>query len=121
MLIGLYPKTIDKLKKIGSKTKKVLLSNTNKTHTIFLRANYKQLFDNLDLVFFSNEIQQRKPNVETFEYVIKTCGIRAEETLFFDDLEENITGAQKINIKSVLVKNHNNLENELIKYQLINA
>lgn len=119
MLIGLYPKTIDLLEKIGSKTQKVLLSNTNKTHTIFLRENYKQLFDNLDRVFFSNEIQKRKPNEEIYLHVIKNCGIRAEEALFFDDLEENINGARRMHINGVLVKDPNNLEQELLKYHVL--
>ena len=119
MFIGLYPNTINILNQIGNKTQKVLLSNTNKTHTIFLHKHYQQLLDHLDIVFFSNEIQKRKPNEETYLYIINKCGVNPEEALFFDDLEENIDGARKVNINSVLVKDPNEIENDLRKFSII--
>jgi putative hydrolase of the HAD superfamily len=119
MFIGLYPKTISILNQIGNKSQKVLLSNTNKTHTIFLRKYYKELLDHLNIVFFSNEIQKRKPNGEAFLYVLNTCGVRPNEALFFDDLEENIIGAKEIGINSVLVNDPNIIENDLRKYHIL--
>jgi putative hydrolase of the HAD superfamily len=119
MLIGLYPKTVSILKRITQNAQKALLSNTNETHTVYLRDNFTELFNNLDLVFFSNEIKKRKPNEETFRYVIDKCGVKPDELLFFDDLEENIIGARKLGINCVLVDDPNNIESELIKYQLL--
>jgi glucose-1-phosphatase len=119
MFIGLYPDTMRLVRLLSGKTQKVLLSNTNKTHTVFLRAQYPELFEQLDVIFFSNEIHRRKPDAQTFQYVIETCGARAEDVLFFDDLKENIEGAQKLNINGVIVNETDSIEKGLRSYHVI--
>ena len=43
-----------------------------------------------------------KPNREIFEYLCKECDILPNETLFVDDSEKNIKGAQNYGIKGYL-------------------
>jgi glucose-1-phosphatase len=77
------------------------------------------LLDLFDTVYFSNEIQRRKPGPEAFTYVLNVCGLQAQKTLFFDDIEENISGAGSVHITGILVHNPANISAELQKYGLI--
>ena len=79
-----------------------LLSNTIQPHVDFFRS--KGLYDYFDKVFLSNEIGLRKPDVKIYEHVIKDLGIKAEETLYVDDLEDNLTPAQKLGMGVILAQ-----------------
>ena len=43
-----------------------------------------------------------KPNADMFAYACHTCGILPEETVFIDDSEKNIRGAEAFGIKGYL-------------------
>jgi len=43
-----------------------------------------------------------KPNADMFAYACETCGILPEETVFIDDSEKNIRGAESFGIKGYL-------------------
>ena len=83
------------------KYKLILLSNTNELHIDWVKENipffedFKALFD---AFYLSHEIQMRKPNANIFEFVLKENNLKAEETLFIDDTEENIISASKLGI-----------------------
>ena len=106
-----YPEEhIELLKKLRKKYRIFLLSNTNEVHTKeFVKiAKQQQLpFDsNHDLfekVWYSNELGMRKPNKEIFEYALKDAGLKADETLFVDDLQKNIRGAASVGIHTIQV------------------
>lgn len=51
---------------------------------------------------FSARCGKVKPNREIFEYLCKECDILPNETLFVDDSEKNIKGAQNYGIKGYL-------------------
>jgi len=85
-----------------------LLSNTNSLHIHWLNRYLKKEYsiENFDERFFvksyySHLIQMRKPNVEIYEYVLSDAFIKAEETLFVDDSEDNILAAQKLGISGL--------------------
>ena len=80
------------------------LSNTNKLHIDFI---YKQLkatkgLSNLngffEKVYLSHEIGKRKPNEDVFQFVLESNGLKAEETLFIDDTEKHLKGAETVGI-----------------------
>lgn len=50
--------------------------------------------------FYSHEIHERKPDLASYEKVIGLSGIKPAETLFVDDLEKNIVGAEKAGLKT---------------------
>ena len=72
-----------------------LLSNINvvawnyyRRHSIF------QIFDGL---FLSYRLRLAKPGSRIFQVCLKKAGVGPENTLFIDDLEENIATAQVLN------------------------
>ena len=50
--------------------------------------------DYFDGVVVSADIHMIKPDREIFEYLLKKYGLRAEECLFIDDMQENVEGAR---------------------------
>lgn len=78
-----------------------LLSNINSIHLrdvyAIMETTYQltnQDFDNLfEKPYYSHLIQQRKPNPATFEYILNDVGLLASETLFIDDIADNVAGA----------------------------
>jgi len=97
------PHRLNFLKQLAAEQKYrlILLSNTNELHINWIKDNveffeeFKHLFD---LFYLSHEIQLRKPNSTIFDFVIHQNNLKAEESLFIDDTEENIVAAAKLGI-----------------------
>ena len=53
-----------------------------------------------DKCIFSAVCGRTKPSKEMFEYLLSSCGIKAEETLFVDDSKKNTDGAQVVGINA---------------------
>lgn len=88
-----------------------LFSNTNKIHIDRLHADFRKHygfeFSSLFVRnFYSHEIRERKPNVNAFVRVIDMSGINPEETIFVDDLEQNIEGAKMAGLKTFWLKDY---------------
>jgi putative hydrolase of the HAD superfamily len=83
------------------KYKLILLSNTNELHIDWIKENvtfYEDFKNSFDTFYLSHEINLRKPNVDMYQFVLETNKLKAEETLFIDDTEENIVAASKLGI-----------------------
>jgi glucose-1-phosphatase len=94
-----------------------LLSNTNEIHIqnfnrkLFQQTSQKDLKPYFNDVFYSNEIGMRKPNEETFEFVLKKMDKKASEVLFIDDSIQHIEGAVKVGITSLHLTNELSITN----------
>ncbi|WP_027126682.1 HAD family hydrolase [Gelidibacter mesophilus] len=81
--------------------KLILLSNTNELHINWVKENvpfFEEFKASFDAFYLSHEIQLRKPNANIYEFVLKENNIKARESLFIDDTEENIISAKKLGI-----------------------
>jgi putative hydrolase of the HAD superfamily len=54
-----------------------------------------------DAIVISGEVGMRKPEPEIFEHVLDRLGVRAEETVFVDDLDHNVRAAADLGIVAV--------------------
>ncbi len=109
MVLDIPPHRVKVLQQLGEKYNIYLFSNSNKIHIdhidIEFREKYGFEFPSLfKKQFYSHEINMRKPDLSSFEKVIQLSGIKPEETLFIDDLEENIEGAEKAGLKTFWLK-----------------
>ncbi len=82
-----------------------LFSNTNAIHVQKIQSDFREQHGiELPSLFmkdyYSNEIQVRKPDLESFLKVIELSGVNPEETLFVDDFEKNIKGAQASGLRT---------------------
>lgn len=69
-------------------------SNTNRPHVDFFSKEYAGLLSHFREIYLSSTIGLRKPEPEAFDHVIAAMGVPAGRIVFFDDLAENIEGAQ---------------------------
>lgn len=81
---------LKKLKKDGYRL--FITSNMNVRHALQMREHcLAKYFDDM---IFSAEIKMRKPYKGFFEATISQFGVNPEETLFIDDLAENVEGGK---------------------------
>ena len=103
-ILGDFPiHRLDYLRQLAAdrKYKLILLSNTNELHINWIKENvdfYEEFKANFDAFYLSHEIQLRKPNANIYEFVLNENNIKAEESLFIDDTEENIITASSLGI-----------------------
>lgn len=105
MLLDFPDKRLKFLERLAAESyyRLFLLSNTNEMHINFIkksmgeiRYNYfKRLFKGF---YLSHEIGKRKPNLDTYQYVLEENDLLPKETLFIDDTKSNIDAAKKLNI-----------------------
>lgn len=116
MILGIRKKDVELLKVLRNKYEKIFLfSNTNEIHIesvkklFFANLGY-DVFDLIfDKVYFSNEIHLRKPDVESFDFVVLDANINKNETLFIDDTSQNISGAKQSGLNAYLLDNNQTL------------
>jgi len=86
-----------------------LFSNTNQIHIERLHRAFKAEhgidFPSLFVKdYYSHEIHERKPDLSSYQKVIELAGINPDESIFIDDLEKNIFGAQQSGLKTFWLK-----------------
>ena len=109
ILAGLPPARLHWLRRLGQKYDLYLLSNTNAIHIEWLHGHLQEragmTIHDFNALFvkpyYSFEINLRKPDREIYEFVLADAGLRAEETLFIDDLEENILSARTVGLRTI--------------------
>ena len=117
MLIGFKAPRFEMLLGLAKKYDLYVLSNTNKTHIDWVHKHLENNHNIVDYevnffkkVYYSHEINLRKPNVEIYEYVLRDAQLIAEETLFIDDNFDNTESAKTLNIQTI----HHLLGNEIV-------
>lgn len=94
-IIGVYDGVdalLDRL--LAANVRIALLSNTNALHWSFIEHEDRyKIVDRIPHRFASHLIGARKPDGPAYQHVETALGVDPESILFFDDLEENITGA----------------------------
>ena len=114
------------LLRLRQRYKVFLLSNINDLHERWI-ADYMQRehgFDDyeslhFDGVYFSHLIRLRKPTREAFEYVLADAEILPEQTVFFDDLPENVETAKQVGIQGIWHEPGTEIEARLVALGLI--
>lgn len=111
-------KLLDKLK---TKRRTFLLSNTNELHLQeVLRSLSKTTNRSLDSyfekVYYSHELNLRKPNKEIFELVCKEQDLLTSKTIFIDDTVGHVNGAISVGLKGIHLLKGMVIEN-LLNYE----
>ena len=116
--------------KINKKLINFALSLKRKYNVVILTnissKRYKSMpkvFDRsqFDKVFASCFLKMRKPNKNIYLYVLKKCKARPQEAIFIDDRKENVEGAERVGIKSILFKGNKQLLEKLSELGISNA
>lgn len=89
----------DDLKAAGVRT--ALLSNTNAAH--WERFPEFPVMSRLGSLYASHLLRAAKPDLAAFAHVAKATGVDPRRILFFDDLQDNIAGAQAAGWQTALI------------------
>jgi len=111
IILDLPPERLLMLKELRKKYRVHLLSNINDLHANCFEENFKRWFNEdprnyFDQFFYSHIIRKRKPDVETYTWVLDQLGADPEKAVFIDDMPENIEGARNAGINAYHLLNH---------------
>jgi len=108
-IVGIPLHRLQALRALRRRYKTYILSNTN---PLMFEGVIAQAFaqEGLDVNAYFDGItvsylaHSNKPDRKIFDYAISTMGINPQETLFFDDGQENLDAAAALGFKTALVK-----------------
>jgi len=103
------PGVIELVQELTKTYRVFLLSNTNALHAEYfngkLRAEYgiNGFEELMEQAFYSHDLGYRKPDHHIFKKAIKLANVVPQETLFIDDLPDNIVAAEACGLRGVVV------------------
>jgi len=109
MLVGITKERFDVLKELKSKYNTFLLFNTNNIHLMAVNeivrtsTGEKSLDSFFHRAYYSHLMRMRKPDPEIFHSVLEENDLIVGETLFMDDLFENVQGAKSVGIQTIQI------------------
>lgn len=116
MILSIPKEKIVLLNRLKEKYPLYLLSNTNEIHVPIVKREWAKVSDEpmesiFKKVYFSNEIELRKPNLEIFKHVCAEQNLKPERTLFIDDSIQHIEGAKEFGLQTFFAQNSDSLYN----------
>lgn len=78
-----------------------ILSNFDVDAIEMLFALYPEFFSLFDGIVVSGQVGALKPYPEIYEYILKKYGLDPKKSLFIDDQQENIIGANSVGIPCI--------------------
>lgn len=107
-------KVIEIMKSLREKYRVSLLSNVEISRylSVVVTLHHKRFYDH---VFASCYIGMRKPEKRIYLYVVKRLKAKPEECMFIDNMVENVVGARRAGLHSIVFKNAAQLRADLKK------
>jgi glucose-1-phosphatase len=106
------------LKKVSASTPTYLLSNTNALHYDFIKENYA-FASQVKGAILSHEVRLRKPDPAIYRAALALSGTAPEETVFVDDLKENVAGAAKVGLIAIRYRGADDLKRRFAALGLV--
>jgi putative hydrolase of the HAD superfamily len=109
MLLDFPLHRIELLETLSNQLPLYLFSNTNAIHIDLFKERMSSLglLNRFEKAFktryYSFEIGRRKPDAESFRFILAENNLSPESTLFIDDSPQHIEGAKKVGIESILL------------------
>ncbi|MDX9748179.1 MAG: HAD family phosphatase [Paludibacter sp.] len=108
-LLDIPVSKIEILKKLRSRYRILMLSNTNPVHiersaAIAFGAHGATMQELFDRCYLSYQIGLTKPDPAIFDYLLQKEGLKAEECLFLDDGLKNIQTAEAMGFQTRLLE-----------------
>jgi len=117
-----FPKNrVSLLEQLGKKYRLFLFSNTNEINCIeFERFVTEKFGENIfethfEKAYYSHILGIKKPKPEAFQKICEEQCLNPSETLFIDDIERHILGAQKAGLQTCWLHNENLENSQIIK------
>lgn len=91
-----------------------ILSNYGAAPYRYARENFTY-FEEADGIVISSDVKMIKPEPGIYQHLLKTYGLKPEETVFLDDRRDNIEAAEAFGIKGIIFENYTQGKEELEK------
>lgn len=106
--------TIELIRSIWvSDNKLFILSNMQFASIAYLERKHR-IWDMFDGIVISCRIQKVKPEIEIYEHLLAVHQLNAIETVFIDDMSENLAAASSIGIQTIKFLNPRQCRQELV-------
>ena len=109
MILDVPLQSVQLLQSLAGKYRMFLLSNTNAIHLPFALEAWNRITEVefsscFESIYLSYEMGMRKPDKEIFDFVCINSGLDPLNTLFIDDSIQHIEGARSAGIKTIHLK-----------------
>lgn len=101
---GEISETLAVIHSVRSRLPCYAFTNSNAAHQAAWSAMFPSVGQAFDRIFVSSEMGCRKPERQAFEYIAREIRVDPQAILFFDDLAENVAGAQAAKLQAVHVR-----------------
>jgi putative hydrolase of the HAD superfamily len=108
-----FPETVDLLHRLKRRGHPLYCLSNMHFASIEYLENTHTFWDVFDGRVISCRLELCKPESGIYEHLLKTYGLRAEDTLFIDDVQKNLDAAAKLGIKTLRFENAAQCEREL--------
>ena len=110
-LLDIPLRRMNKILELRKRFRTVILSNTNQLHFPIESGKLVNsdflIKDYFDSCYLSFRMHMSKPDEEIYNALLENEGVKAEECLYLDDGEKNISTAHRLGFNCYLVKNDN--------------
>jgi putative hydrolase of the HAD superfamily len=97
---GTMPGIEDLLDRVRERHHVAFLSNSNETHAEVIPTLFAGLFHKDEPLIFSHRIKCAKPDPDVFRYAMETIAATPQQTIFIDDLLENVLAARALGMRA---------------------
>lgn len=117
--LAVFPETVALLRRLKGKGHPLYcLSNMHFASIEYLEKTetFWELFEG---AVISCRLQLCKPEAEIYRHLLRTYGLKAQETLFIDDVQKNLDAAAQLGMKTLRFENAAQCERELCTLGLV--
>lgn len=111
--VGEIAETVAVVRSVRTQIDCYAFTNTNATHQVAWTAQFPLVTKLFERVFSSHEMGCRKPERQAFEYIARVLDVPIGSILFFDDLTENVEGAEAAGLQAVHVRSPSDVRAKL--------
>jgi FMN phosphatase YigB (HAD superfamily) len=104
MLVDEIPETLELVEHLAPRLPCYAFSNTSAVHHAEWGPRFPRVSAAFEQLFLSFQLGLRKPDREAYHAVAREIETDPGSILFFDDTEENVTGAHRAGLDAVLVR-----------------
>jgi putative hydrolase of the HAD superfamily len=97
---GTMPGIEELLERVRRRYNVAFLSNSNEIHAELIPRQFATVFEKNDIFVFSHRIKAAKPDLDFYRRALETIGAPAQQTIFIDDLLENVLAARALGMRA---------------------
>ena len=110
---GAVPGIEEVLDRVRERYRVAFLSNSNEVHAEVIPRQFGALFRKDDRFVFSHRFKSAKPDPELFQRALEVIGALPQQTVFVDDLLENVFAARALGLRAFQFRDSPTLMREL--------